>query len=202
MKKTLLLLFICCNCAFAQITISGSPIAGLNQTFGFASSGAFHSACAAGLIPNDVGANIYAVNDPAFSSNFLRYTIVRRAGYWQIEGHYGSGAYLIYYKSLTTSVDPNPPCNITWGIYTGNCYYGYGITYTGTNTSTLILSGTCVSPPMISTTICPNVLLLPQQTNAQIMAIASPKKGTIAFDVTANVIKVFNGAVWKTITMF
>jgi hypothetical protein len=201
MKKTLFILLLFCNYANAQITISGSSIAGINQTFAFASSGAFHSTCAGGLTPNDVGANIYAVNDPAFSSNSLRYTIVRRAGYWHIEGHYGSGAYLIYYKSLSPSTDPNPPCNITWGIYTGNCYYGYGITYTGTNTSTLLLSGTCVSVPMVSATICPNVVQLPQQTTAQVSAIASPQKGMIVFDVSANVLKVFNGAVWKTISM-
>lgn len=197
MKKTLFILLLFCNYAIAQITISGSSIAGLNQTFAFASSGAFTSACATGLTPHDAGANIYSVNDPSYSS--LTYTIVRRGGYWHIEGHFGGGGYLIYYKSLTTSTDPNPPCNITWGIYTGYCYYGYGITYTGTNTSTLLLSGTCVSVPMVSATICPNVVQLPQQTTAQISAIASPKKGMIVFDVSANVLKVFNGAVWKVI---
>lgn len=201
MRKKILLLLFLSNICFAQIMISGSSIVGINQTFGVASSGALNSACATGLTPVDAGTNIYAVNDPNFSINSLRYAIVRRGGYWHIEGHFGGGGYLLYYKSLITSTDPNPPCNITWGIYTGNCYYGYGISYTGTNTSTLLLSGTCVSVPMISTTICPNVLLLPQQTTAQITAISAPQKGMIVFDVTANVIKLYNGAAWKTISL-
>lgn len=199
MRKQILFILLLSNICHAQITISGSSITGINQTFGLSSSGAFTSACATGLTPHDAGANIYSVNDPSNPS--LNYTIVRRGGYWHIEGHFGGGGYLIYYKSLSPSTDPNPPCNITWGIYTGSCYYGYGISYTGTNTSTLLLSGTCVSVPMVSTTICPNVLQLPQQTTAQILAIPSPKKGMIVFDVTANVIKLYNGAVWKTISL-
>ena len=137
----------------------------------------------------------------------VNYYISRRNNYWHIEGFSSfqlPHQYYVYYRSQSTSTDINPPCNAVWKIFTGYCVpsYGFSIADTGTTTSTLILAGTCVSTPMISTTICPNVLLLPQQTTAQITAIALPKKGMIVFDVTANAIKVYNGAVWKTISMF
>lgn len=197
MKKIIIVLTFLSNLAFGQITISGASTSGLNQTFQFSSVAAFNSACASGITPHDAGTNIYSVNDPSISS--LRYTIARRGGIWHIEGHYGGGGYVVYYKLPTSSTDINPPCSAVWNIYTGNCYYGNSITNTGT-TASLTLTGSCSSMiPSQSGQITPNFFLLPQLTTSQINSTPSPKKGMVVFDINSNNIKVFNGAVWDSL---
>jgi hypothetical protein len=129
-----------------------------------------------------------------------RYCIVRRGGYWTIEGHYGGGAYVVYYKYL--AITPNPPCTVSWEIFTGNCYYSNGITFTGNYINTIVLSGLCFSFPVNSTTITPNYIDIPQRPTWQISATPSPQKGMMVFDSATNEMKVYNGAVWKTISVF
>lgn len=193
---------------FAQITISGSTTyPALNLTFN-QSSIIPYSNC---YILSDAGTNLYkaSVYVPPVSGvpgYNIDYYIIRRSNRWFIEGfNYLNStypSYYVYYESQI-STDINPPCNDIWRIWSGYCVPlgGFSLTPTGTNISTLILSGLCVSVPTVSTTICPNVLQLPQQTTAQILAIPSPKKGMIVFDVSTNTIKVYNGAAWKTVSV-
>jgi hypothetical protein len=42
-------------------------------------------------------------------------------------------------------------------------------------------------------------LLIPKLTTVQIAALSSPVAGTFVYDVTLNVLKIYNGTVWKTL---
>ncbi len=201
MKKSfiyLIISFLAFN-SIAQITISGSTIPSVNQTFTLASTGAFSSSCSVGFTPYDVGTNIYAVNDLSYPSPPIIYVIVRRSGYWYIEGHYVGGAYFVYYKSIAPSTDPNPPCNTTWGIYTGYCYYGSGIVATGSTTSTLILTGYCQCPISLSATLNPTNLQLPLLDAPSLAAISPQKKGMLTFSMDSHRPKIYDGFQWANL---
>jgi hypothetical protein len=199
MKKNILFLMLLGNICLAQITISGSSNPAINQVFGPTPSTNVVMGTYCGIPASyDLGTNLYAVNDPNYATTPITYWIIRRGGYWYIEGAWSAGPYYIYYKSASPSTDPNPPCNTTWVTYSGYCYNSGSIVVTGT-TSTLLLSGTCVSSPVSASTITPTYINLPHQSTAQINAIASPQKGMMVFDATANVVKVFNGAVWSVL---
>ncbi len=200
MKKifTYLIISLLAYNSEAQITITGSSIPSINQTFGAAPSTAIASVGAYCGMPAayDAGTNIYAVNDLSYSTTPITYWIVRRGGYWYIEGTWGGGPYYIFYRSQSTSTDPNPPCNTTWAIYTGYCYYSNSITNTGTTTSTLVLSGYCQCPVSLSTTVNPSHLQLPLLDAPSLAAISPPKKGMLTFSVDSHRPKVYDGFQW------
>ncbi len=206
MKKIIIFLIFLSNYGFAQITISGSSISYLNTTF-LPVASVPPTNCY--ITFNDAGTNVYKaiVNIPAVGmipAHNIDCYISRRLNYWYIESfdnYFVDPPYSIYYRSLNSSTDVNPPCITTWQIWTGNCIplAGFSLAYTGTNTNLVTLSGTCASAFVLSTNVTPTYIQLPQLTSAQINAIASPKKGIMVFDVIANVVKSFNGATWQTL---
>lgn len=203
MKKIFIILIISIlnHNANAQISITGSTNASINQTFASAPSSAIASVGPYCGMPAayDAGTNVYAVNDINYTSTPITYWIVRRGGYWYIEGTWASGPYYIYYRSQSTSTDPNPPCNTIWAIYTGFCYYSNSITNTGTTTGSLILSGYCQCPVSLSTTVNTSHIQLPLLDAPSLASISPPKKGMFTFSVDTHRPKIYDGYQWANL---
>lgn len=201
MKKLILLLLISLT-GYSQITISGSSNSDLNTTFTLNNTAPGINAawCMNPNFLHDSGTNIYQA--PTLAPNEFLY-VIRRNGYWYVERNYDYGnAWRVYYRTALPSTEVDPPCNATWEIWDGVCFsYGNSNAFTGNTTNSLMLSGSsCTSPSTVtSTTICPNVINLPQQTTAQIAAITSPHQGMMTYDINQNCIKFYNGVEWVCI---
>ncbi len=193
--------------SIAQITISGSTTyPALNLTFN-QSSIIPYSNC---YIFSDAGTNFYkasvfvppASGVPGYN---IDYYIIRRSNNWFIEGfNYLNPiypTYNVYYTSQNTSTDVNPPCNEIWRIWSGFCVPlgGFGLTPTGTNTSSLVLSGYCNCPVSLSTTVNPSHIQLPLLDATSLAAISSPKKGMLTFDMSTHRAKIYDGFQWANL---
>ncbi len=188
-------------CADAQMTISGATAyTTVNNVY--LPNANYSTQLFTGIGLKDLGTISYRFIDLSTSD---AYWIVRKNNYWTIERHYGGvgSAVGLLYKSITTSNDATPPCNVIWQVWAGVWYsYGTGVpSNTGSQESTIVLAGDCVCLPMLSTEINPTNIRLAILNTANYQSFSNPHKGMFNYNTSLNVPMVYNGSLWNEILL-
>ncbi|AWW00480.1 hypothetical protein [Arcticibacterium luteifluviistationis] len=210
MKKILFLLLIS-TCSFAQVTISGASEAYLNVTYNplSYSSSLDYYGCIAPTPPSspyelyDAGTSIYTatISIPGYSSNTEAF-IIRRNAQWNIEARDIYGSYIVFYRSVGTNSDPEPPCDTTWEKWDSWCFSYGDIDPTGIYTSSIHLTGNCVSCETLSGIILPEIIDFPIISDFTMNSLTPAdglRKGSTAFNCALNSLVVYDGCKWEKV---
>ncbi len=188
----LILLFLGANVNAQSITISGAK----NGTNGAYSFYKYVTIYDNPTVPNAVlGTPIYRKVRDAYW-NFWDIIYRRGDGKWFIGWYGASSSTPISFKpihSIESTSDTLLPCYSLW-----TDYGEYGHTLSTTSTIT-VTSGTCDSAYPISsaTEVEPGFVRLPNLPSAA--APASPKNGTMYYDLSTHTVKVYSNGLWKTL---
>lgn len=176
------------SCANPSITI-GSP--NFNQ---------YLDGSSAFIYPfyKDTGTNYYISNNYVDYEAFgeFYFVLYRENNYWKISiktTTSGETTVIHRFKTVATSNDIDPPCNALWEVLNE--------VPSGQTCTILFAGSTCILPSSSSSQIMPNVFILPRLTPSEIAAISNPTWGMIAYDVSTNQIKMYDGTGWVVISV-
>jgi hypothetical protein len=154
----------------------------------------------------DVGTNVYKRGGFVGGGIYNTNLIIRIGGYWYIGQQTSisvqSGIY-VHSKTLSARIKVirptnDPPCIDIWEnvsyVESTNTPTPLGTYFTAT------LGGSTCDGSSFGTTMLPNLMSLPQLTNAGIQALTSPTAGSIVYNTDCNCISMYNGVSWNCLT--
>lgn len=152
-----------------------------------------------------VGSAVYRRNNPNsspgayYGSAYYELIYKRFDGKWVIGWYVSNGSTEIEFRTLHAfeSLSNTLPCQAVWNDYNGS---QYGHAYPPVSNSTItVTSGSCdmAYPPSSATEVEPAFVRLPNLPSAA--APASPKNGTMYYDLSTHTVKVYSNGQWKSL---
>jgi hypothetical protein len=203
MKKLIILFFFygIVNNGYAQITLTGAnTYAIVNNSYLLNNN--YSTQPFTGIGIKDFNTNSYKFIDTQTND---AYWLVRKNNYWTIEKHFQGGGVAVglLYKSVSTSNDADPPCNVIWGVWAG-VWYSYGTggpSNTGNQESAIVLNGGCTCTTSYSTEVNPTNVRLANLTTSDYSSILNPQRGMLNYNTCQRIPKVYDGLLWQEILL-